>query len=228
MDSQNGSGQYSLSRLAQLEAENKALQEENIHLRASNQLAVRRLEERLAIEDTYKESALRFQTIFEQSILGNKIIADDLRIIKVNKALQTMLGYSEKELVGTKVLEYVHPNHVKPWRELQQNLWKEKIPSFGIETCLRRKDGSSFWCSVTSILFKEGEDTLGYTILKDISERKKVEEKLNKLYNSQEIVIHTVAHDLKNPIHIIKTLSSFLRKEVEAFGETDEQKSLKA
>jgi two-component system sensor histidine kinase VicK len=135
-----------------------------------------------------------------------------------------MLGYSEEELVGTKVLEYVHPNHVKPWRELQQNLWKEKIPSFGIDTCLIRKNGSSFWCSVTSILFKEGEETLGYTILKDISERKRVEDKLKKLYDSQEILIHTVAHDLKNPIHHIKTLNSFLKKDVDALQELNEAK----
>ncbi|QHT65306.1 PAS domain S-box protein [Rhodocytophaga rosea] len=228
MNSQDGNQQSLLSRLAQLEAENKTLQEEISHLRSFQQLASKRFEERLAFEEGYKESAARFQTIFEQSILGNKIIADDLRIIKVNQALQTMLGYNAEDLVGTRVLEYVHPNHVKPWRELQQRLWKEKISSFGIETCLIRKDSSSFPCRVTSILFTEGEHTLGYTILEDISERKLVEVKLKKLYESQEILIHTVAHDLKNPIHIIKTLSSFLKKDMDAFQEIDEQKKFRS
>jgi two-component system sensor histidine kinase VicK len=80
---------------------------------------------------------------------------------------------------------------------------------------LVKKDGSTLWCAVTSILIQDAGETLGYTILEDISERKALEEKLQKAYDAQETVMHMVAHDLKNPIHNIKTLSSFLNKNVE-------------
>lgn len=112
------------------------------------------------------------------------------------------------------------PSHyLNPWRELQKNLWKKQIPSFGIETLLVRKDGSSFPCAVTSILFQDNGTTLGYTILEDISERKAVEEKLKRLYDSQEILVHMVAHDLKKKLHSIATLASFLKKDIASFEE---------
>jgi two-component system sensor histidine kinase VicK len=224
LSSQNGSGQSAPNRLSHLEAENKSLREEIARLRSSNQASIQSFEERLRDEGALKESEHRFKTVFEQSILGKKIIGEDLRIIQVNEALQAMLGYSQKELVGTNIIAYSHPHFVYTWQELQKKLWKENIPSFGIETCLVRKDGSSFWCKVTSILFTDNGDILGYTILEDISVRKKVEEKLKKLYESQEIVTHTVAHDLKNPIHNIKALSSILKKDVQALQEVNAQK----
>lgn len=224
MSSQQGGGQSLSDRVSQLEAEIKALSLENAYLRSSNSEVTKSFEERLTNGQANKESEHRFKTVFEQSILGKKIIGEDLRILQANGALQQMLGYSEKELAGTRITIYAHPHFVHTWQELQKKLWKENIPSFGIETCLVRKDGSSFWCKVTSILFEEDGQTLGYTIVEDISERKKVEEKLKKIYDSQEIVIHTVAHDLKNPIHNIKSLSSLLKKDVQALQEINAQK----
>lgn len=221
MERQANSLHNSMDRLTQLELENKALREELILLRAREQSAIDNLEKRLVFEEAYQESQQRFKTVFEQSKLGNKIITSDLRIILVNHSLQVMLGYSEKELVGTTIVAYAHPDFVDSWREIQKNLWEKRIPSFGIQTCLVRKDGAIIWCNVTSILFSQGNDTLGYTIVEDITERKLVEEKLKKLYDSQEIVVHSVAHDLKNPIHIIQTLNSFLKTNIESFQEVD-------
>jgi two-component system sensor histidine kinase VicK len=122
-----------------------------------------------------------------------------------------MLGYHREELEGTRILEYVQADYLKAWRELQESLWTKQIPSFGFETVLVRKDGSWIWCSVTSILFKDGGDTLGYTILEDISGRKATEARLKKVYDAQEAIMHTVAHDLKSPIHNIRTLSRFCK-----------------
>jgi two-component system sensor histidine kinase VicK len=178
---------------------------------------------RLLLEREYQESQHRFRTIFELSTFGKKIISSDLEITQVNKALETMLGYNKEELVGTTILAYSHPDFINSWYELQKNLWRKQLPSFHIETCLVRKDGSTMWCSVTSILFQDEGKTLGYTILEDITERKLGEERLQKLYDSQEIVIHTVAHDLKNPIHTIKSLSALLRKDLNSLQNAEKK-----
>jgi two-component system sensor histidine kinase VicK len=198
-----------MNRLSKLEAENEALQKEIIRLRS--------------FEEQNKQSSLRFQTIFENSKFGNKIITPDLEIISVNKALTMILGYSKEELIGTRILDYTLPEFVNTWRELQENLWKKQLPYFGIEPCLVRKDGSTLWCSVTSILFDDNGKTLGYTILEDITERKSLEEKHKKLYNAQETIIHTVAHDLKNPLHTIKSLSGLLRKDLHLLQDADKK-----
>jgi two-component system sensor histidine kinase VicK len=202
--------------IRQLQAENQALQAKMTQLQAAHQATLQGLEKRLAFEKKHEQSQLRFQTIFEQSKLGNKIIAPDLRILKVNDALVKMLGYSKAELEGTRIIDYARADFESHWQELQENLWARQIPSFRFETVLIRKDGSFLWCAVTSTLYKDGDDTLGYTILEDIANRKDLEARLKKIYDSQETMMHVVAHDLKNPIHIIKSLSGFLQEEVEA------------
>ena len=101
-----------------------------------------------------QESQVRFRTIFECSRLANKIIASDFSILEVNQALLDLLGYSTKEeLIGTKILDYSPLEHHHHWKLLQENLWKQSVPSFNLETCLKKKDGSLIWCNVNSILF---------------------------------------------------------------------------
>jgi two-component system sensor histidine kinase VicK len=171
-------------RIRQLEAENKALKARLSRLHGTNQADREGFEGQLAFEKEYRESQDRFRTIFGQSKLGNKIIASDLRILKINQALADMLGYQREELEGTRILEYVQADHLKPWQELQESLWSKQIPSFGFETVLVRKDGAQIWCSVTSILFRDGGDTLGFTILEDISGRKAIEARLKKVFDA--------------------------------------------
>jgi PAS domain S-box-containing protein len=55
----------------------------------------------------YEESQNRFETIFEASSLGNKIISSDLKIQQVNLALVKLLGFETKEeILGTRILDY--------------------------------------------------------------------------------------------------------------------------
>ena len=76
-----------------------------------------------------------------------------------------------------------------------------------------RKDGSSFWCQVTSIRFPDEGGELGYTLLEDISERKAGEQSLKRLYDAQETIMHLVTHDLKTPIAHIQLLTDLLQRQ---------------
>ncbi|MCC2546619.1 PAS domain-containing sensor histidine kinase [Hymenobacter sp. BT175] len=166
-------------------------------------------------QDAYAQSQARFRTVFENSPLGQKIIDPDLCIRQVNQAVVDMLGYtSPEDLLGRKILEFTHPDHRADWRELQQRLWAHKLPHFALETCLIRKDGSSFWCQITSVLFPDEGAELGYTILEDISERKKLETSLKRVYDAQETILQLATHDLKSPIAHIQLLTDLLQREV--------------
>lgn len=59
------------------------------------------------------------------------------------------------------------------------------MPSFSFDTCLIKKDGQEAWISITSILIEDDGKILGYTILNDVSERKKLEQ-LQTLIQDQE------------------------------------------
>ncbi len=217
-----------LIRLEQLERENQVLRAENSRLLAQTQTGdfhTEWLQEQLHLQAQQEASQLRFQTVFEGSQLGNKIIGSDLEILQVNQALVTLLGYATKEeIISTKILEYCHPDHKADWQLLQQKLWTEKIPSFSLDTCLIRRDGSSFHCRVTSILFEDNEQTLGYTILENIDERIRLEQKLHKLYEAQQRIVHLVAHDLKGPLQNIKGLTGLLLKSNERVETRDSER----
>ena len=215
MERPNDSIQSPVDQLDQLKAQNEVLDQENRRLRADHAAALFKLEAQVAFEKRYQESQTRFQAIFYQSKMGNKIIAPDLRILQINDVFQRMLGYPEKEIIGTKIIAFAHPDFVYHWHELQENLWTRQIPSFQIETCLVKKDGAILWCQVTSIIFRDQDTTLGYTIVEDISRRKALELDLKKLYEYQETIVHMVAHDLKSPINTINSLTGFLKKNLQ-------------
>jgi PAS domain S-box-containing protein len=136
----------------------------------------------------------RFETIFENSLLGNKIISSDLKIMQVNPALMRLLGYDTKEnLIGTRILDYAPQHCHQDWKLLQEKLWKKLMPSFSLETCLLKRDGTLIWCQVTSILFEDNGETFGYTIIEDVTEKYYL--KLQK-----DEFISVASHELKTPI----------------------------
>lgn len=170
-----------------------------------------------ALADRYHESQVRFRTVFDNSPFGQKIISQDLVIQQVNPALLAMLGCaSPEDVVGHQIMEFAHPDHRADWRFLQQRLWHHQLPSFTLETCLVRPDGSSFWCQVTSIRFPDDDQELGYTQLEDISEHKALELQSKRLYDAQETILHLVAHDLKAPIGHIQLIADLLQQQLDA------------
>jgi len=188
----------------------QALQAENAALRAQ-QLATAELH---ALADAYRQSQVRFRTVFEQSPLGHKIIDATLTIRQANPAVAAMLGLARPDdLVGRTLLEFAHPDHRNDWRYLQDRLWTHKLPSFTLETCLVRPNGSLFWCRVTSVLFLDQDQELGYTTLEDIDDHKSLEIWHKRLYDAQETVLHLVAHDVKTPVAHIQLLVELLRRE---------------
>jgi PAS domain-containing protein len=100
MEPQAGNTPEETDRIRQLEAENTALKAQLSRLHGTNQADREGFEAQLAFEKEYQEIQDRFRTIFEQSRLGKKIIASDLRILKINQALVDMLGYRREELEG--------------------------------------------------------------------------------------------------------------------------------
>lgn len=165
MKEKKGVSDDAASLIESLKSENEALKQE-----------FRRLKFLASSEGTSgehpdnKESQDRFQTIFESSSLGNKIISSDLKILQVNPALIALLGYSsEQDIIGTTILDYSPLDHRQHWQTLQEQLWTHACSSFSLETTLIKKDGSIIWCKVISILFQDKGETLGYTIIEDIT-----------------------------------------------------------
>src|SRR6187402_1231560 len=162
----------------------------------------------LSADQRYQESQVRFRTVFEASRLGNKIISSELKILQVNPAMVALLGLTSKdEIIGKVILDYAPTDCHKDWRFLQEKLWQKAAPSFSLETCLQRKGGTVIWCQVTSILFPDNGETLGYTIIEDITEK-------YNLRLQKEEFISVASHELKTPITSLQATIQIINKMV--------------
>jgi len=193
------------------DASNKEL--ETIHsLRKENAKLKEEIEElKLVTSQTsehadYQKSQERFRTIFEYSSLGNKVIAADLKIVQINSAMVKLLGYDHKEeIIGKQILDFSPKENHKHWQKLQDQLWKKSTKSFSLETTLIKKNGALIWCHVTSILFPDGGENLGYTILEDITQK-------HELLLQKDEFIGIATHELKTPITSLKAALQLMNR----------------
>ena len=121
------------------------------------------------------------------------IIASDGTITYVSPAVEQTLGYEPEDLEGEVGFEYQHPEdreHVADAIEtLQTNPDEPQI----IETRFRRADGS--WCWIESTLQNRLDDPEIDGILvnsRDISERKRQEQRYQKLAEEYKTLLETV------------------------------------
>lgn len=189
------------NNIQSLQAQIKSLKEEVETLKSEKRAVIRHVQ----ASEKYLQSQTKFRNVFENSPLGNKIINSDFIILQANKAVSSLLGYSNEEIVGTKILDYVPEEFQKHWKELQVKLWKKQIPVFSLESCLRKKDGTLVCCAITSILFSSQKQLLGYTILEDKTDKIWIDTQKDEL-------IGKVSHELKIPITSIKAFSQILMR----------------
>ncbi|MES2275192.1 MAG: PAS domain-containing sensor histidine kinase [Bacteroidota bacterium] len=132
-------------------------------------------------EHRFKECDARFEAIFQLTTAASKIIDSDLRILKVNKAMTDLLGYSSEELVGSQIMDHACEEDRPHWRELQKAMWERGQPNFQLDACINKKDGSLAWVHVTTIAFKENDTAFAYTVLDDFTAWKKLHESEHRL-----------------------------------------------
>ena len=80
-----------------------------------------------AEDQRYERSQDRFRTVFENSLMGQKIIDPNLSIRQANPALAAMLGLKgPKQVVGHKIIKFAYPDFVQDWKQLQAQPWDHK------------------------------------------------------------------------------------------------------
>lgn len=96
-------------------------------------------------------------------------------LVRINKAWETTLGYTEKELMERPYLDFVHPDDVERTREVMKRL-SEQNEIIDFVNRYRRKDGRYVWIEWRSFPFGD----VIYAAARDITDRKKVELELEK------------------------------------------------
>jgi PAS domain S-box-containing protein len=138
------------------------------------------LRARFGFEKALWETEEQYRAYFEESPVGKSMTAPDGRLLRVNRALCTMLGYSADELTRIDFASVTHPDDLAAnWAAVQSLLAGEKA-TWTAEKRFLRKDGSVVWAGVVSSLRRDeaGRPVCFMTHIQDISEKRRVEEAL--------------------------------------------------
>ncbi|MGC8965314.1 MAG: PAS domain S-box protein [Caldimicrobium sp.] len=167
-----------------------------------------------------KEEAKKFiERVLEFLPAGVAVIDERDRALFVNSKFSEITGYSKEELIGANLHQLLIADEelkerAKPiFEKIAKGHWP-KLAKRRIEFQARKKSGDLFLAEVFFDEFYFEGKRLFIGVIQDITERKKIEEKLCK--EEKEFVIEKIAgglaHDLNNLLMIVKGYLDLLKK----------------
>jgi PAS domain S-box-containing protein len=135
---------------------------------------------KLAQEELQKQTS-RLDQLFEQAPEAVAVLSTDDRIVRVNKEFTRMFGYEPDEVLQRPVDDLIVPQALIGGSRAFTRLLKQG-GRVEVETVRRRKDGSEIDVSLLAISVRttSGDHVLNYAIYRDITERKRGEERLRE------------------------------------------------
>jgi PAS domain S-box-containing protein len=169
------------------------------------------------------ESENRFRAVFENTL--EAIILSDTeekgRVISANQAAFSMFGYSKEEFIGierTSIIVMSDPSI----RRIAEQLSLSGRAS-GMMT-YKRKDGTRFTGEISVALFPDRSGKqLSVSVIRDITDRKMIEEKLTRYSEDLEYLVKERTIELEERNVLLQEEISERRRYEEALKESEEK-----
>lgn len=179
-----------------------------------------RLEKKLAMQ-ALRESEERYRSLF--NISPDAIIVHNNDIITfANQSAADLVGFSfAYELIGLKASSFVHPKSLPIERDRINALTygAKKVPP--AEEKYIKRDGSVIDVETIATHFSIGDESSILTIVRDISERKKIEQELvqakdkaEKSSNFKTALMANMSHEFRTPMNGILGFAQILKEEL--------------
>jgi diguanylate cyclase (GGDEF)-like protein/PAS domain S-box-containing protein len=136
-------------------------------------------------QEALRESEQRYRHLFEG--IGDAVMVHDSqgRFVDCNEAALQWLGYSREEFLRLEAADIVHPDFHRVMRDNQKKVWAGKATI--VESAHRCKDGRVIPVEVHARRIEyEGRSAI-LAVVRDITERKRVEEALRALLLIDEL-----------------------------------------
>ncbi|MBF0187763.1 MAG: PAS domain S-box protein [Magnetococcales bacterium] len=131
------------------------------------------IDNRKRIEILLLESESRFRGAFETSANGMALISPDGRWIKVNKALCTIVGQQDWQLLLTDFQSLTHGEDLEKELQFRRSLLSGETDSYQMEKRIMHGDGHWVWVQISVSLVRDlsGNPLHFVTMIHDISAR---------------------------------------------------------
>ncbi|MGF3523230.1 MAG: PAS domain S-box protein, partial [Candidatus Bathyarchaeia archaeon] len=153
-----------------------------------------------------RESSKNFEILFSKNPEAVVLVDANFRVKEVNNAFIQLFGFSQKELSGTYLPDFVVPERLKA--ETKELLEKAKTEAVRVETVRKRKDGSEI-AVLLSIepIYEQGKFAGLVVAYQDLSEVAKAKAALEKalqetrVLNEKLTVVGSLTrHDVRNKL----------------------------
>lgn len=163
--------------------------------------------------DELEEAEARYKLLVTNTEEGVWVTDKHDVTLYVNPALCNILGYSESELVGTKVTNYISVDSSEIFHRIRNDRFIYEVSSSSYELTFLTKEGNEVITRVSGTLLKnDNDEPIGsFGILTDITKEKLAQEALIRTKYEEEqyhaLLSHFIFNDLQKIVSIVEFLS---------------------
>ena len=136
------------------------------------------------------ESKALFEKLFTSSPDAIVVVDREGNILEANPQVQSLFGYACSELLGSPV-EILLPDRFRSAHPAHRNAYSDqphmRPMGTGLELYGKRKDGSEFPVDIMLSPVETAEGRLVLCVIRDITERKRLEEEMRQLASSDPL-----------------------------------------
>jgi PAS domain S-box-containing protein len=102
-------------------------------------------------------------------------------ILYINPIVETILGYTQEDMTGKRFYDFVHPDYLDGVKAFYKEQFRTRTATTYREFPVLKKEGGLIWLGQNAQLLEGRDDVKGFQAMaRDITERKRVEEDLDK------------------------------------------------
>jgi len=173
------------------------------------------ISERKQAEEALQKSEEKYRTLFESKLDGMLVIDETMKPLLANKTAAEMFGFdSVEELLEVNIFDYIPPEErERALKIITKDMFEKDMRQVN-EFRLRTKSGKEIWVSAVGALTEYEGKVAGLISLRDITERKQMEEQLVRSEKLAAIghLASGVAHELRGPLGAIRTATFYVQR----------------
>jgi PAS domain S-box-containing protein len=146
----------------------------------------------VSAHEKIRRTEKKYQNLFENTPFSIVLLNRDGIIVDCNPTVETMLGYTKKEILGRhfRNISVIHPDFLSYIALLFMKLIKGEIVH-RTDLQMYKKDGTLIWANIQGSMLKIGRKSFVQVLITDISKRRSLIQKLIESENLYKALVRT-------------------------------------